>query len=64
MSFLTKFFSGIRQRNQVLLTGGVVLPVSRSQFGPFREALGRHIGIDLAHHGVSVLPEDPDPETT
>ena len=48
------------QRNQVLLTGGVVLPVSRSQFGPFREALGRHIGIDLAHHSAAMLaPDNP-----
>lgn len=53
------------QRSQVQLTGGVVLPVSRSQFGPFRDALGRHIGIDLARHGTAVLEtDDPGPQTT
>ena len=45
------------QRSQVQLTGGVVLPVSRSQFGPFREALGRHIGVDLARHSASPLAQ-------
>ncbi len=52
------------QRSQVQLTGGILLPVSRSRFGPFREALGRHIGIDLARHGAPALtPEAPGPET-
>lgn len=49
------------QRSQVQLTGGVMLPVSRSQFGPFREALGRHIGIDLARHGTAALPPQEAP---
>lgn len=47
------------QRNQVLLTGGVVLPVSRSRYGEFRDALGRHIGIDLCHH---IPPVQQEPE--
>lgn len=50
------------QRSQVLLASGVVLPVSRSQYGAFREALGRHIGLDLNSHLPLVSPADPTPE--